>query len=178
MLAMVAHHHGSAEIEVPSIGLLSKSNGQGERTAMQALPTRPIPTMVLALGFIHAFSSFAASAHDARSIIDEIKGDDRRWDWFSSLKQPGTTFSCCSFLDCHQTEARQLVDKTWTAVIRDYKGTRWVEIPPNKIVKRPLSIDGDAYICYGEGSATHRENDDEPAYDSTIYCFVPPIPGY
>src|SRR5262249_14043740 len=138
------------------------------------------PRMVLAAAFVvvRLLSPVAANAHDLKAITDEIKGDDRRWDWFSSLKQPGTVFPCCNFLDCHQTQAKQLVDRSWTAVIRDYKGTRWVAIPPGKIVKRPLSIDGDAYICYSEGAETHSEDEDDPAYDATIYCFVPPIPGY
>ena len=145
---------------------------------MHALPARLALAIMFGLGFVRTVWPVAVNAHDAKAIADEVRGDDRRWDWFSSLRQPGTRFSCCNFLDCHQTEARQLVDRTWTAVIRDYKGTRWVAVPPSKVVKRPLSIDGDAYICYGEAAATHREDDDEPAYDATIYCFVPPIPGY
>src|SRR5215831_4763166 len=110
----------------------------------------PLTRASLALVFVvvRLVSPLAAAAHDLKAITEEINGDDRRWDWFSSLKQPGTPFPCCNFLDCHQTEAKQLVDHSWTAIIRDYNGMRWVAIPPGRVVKRPLSIDGDAYICY------------------------------
>lgn len=123
-------------------------------------------------------------AHDSKAWSQLANGDSRRSDWFNSLKQPSNGISCCNISDCQQTQARQRPDQSWEAVIDDYKGHRWVAIPPDKVVKRPLSIDGEAYICASKGSAGGMvyEGSGEmykaSPYDATIYCFVPPIPGY
>lgn len=104
--------------------------------------------------------------HDAKAWIDMANGDDHRSNWFNSLKQPSNGITCCNLSDCHETDAKQLADGSWTAVIEDPGGKRWTAIPPDKVVKRPLSIDGAAYLC----NAVYVIND--------IYCFIPPIPGY
>ena len=107
-----------------------------------------------------------ARPHDAQAIADAAMGDLRRGDWFSSLTQPDNGISCCNLADCEQTSARQLADRSWEAIIVDPKGRRWTAVPPNKIVTRIRSIDGEAYICNAK-TAIDR-----------IYCFVPPVPGY
>lgn len=129
-------------------------------------------------------------AHDMKALEASAKGDDRRSDWFKSLKQPGgKDIGCCSLTDCRQTEAKQLPSGNWVAVLKDYLGSRWVNVPPEKVLKRPLSIDGEAYICNSDGyrggfnyAGPYGGGGGGVYYSapmkSEILCFIPPIPGY
>lgn len=121
-----------------------------------------------------------AHAHDMAATTDPQRGA-----WFESLKQPKSGTSCCNLTDCHQTQARQLLDHSWQAVMVDGMGSRWVDIPPDKVVTKPLSVDGEAYLCHSDGSkggwtssmyGTGRFFEAPSA--GLIYCFVPPIPGF
>lgn len=89
--------------------------------------------------------------------------------WFKSLKQPGTNISCCDISDCRRTEAEWRGDG-WTAIVNG----KWREIPAGKILKKPHSIDGDAYVCNGP---EWRDDDGGEVTPGTIYCFVPPDMG-
>jgi hypothetical protein len=114
-------------------------------------------------------TTVSAAAHDAKAFADAARGDMRRWQWFEELRQPINNEPCCNMTDCYRTEAKQLSDGSWTAMLTDYKGKRWVQISAEKVVKHPLSIDGEAYICNSLGMG----------YEETaIFCFIPPIPGY
>lgn len=104
-----------------------------------------------------AFTVSTCHAHDAAAMTDQ-----KRNDWFTSLKTPNGS-SCCNLTDCKQSEARQLPDQSWEAKI----GDKWWPIPPEKVLKNPKSIDGEAYLCHSNYLAS-----------PIIYCFVPPIPGY
>lgn len=121
-----------------------------------------------------------AHAHDAAALTDPQRGA-----WFESLKQPGNGSSCCNLEDCQQTKARQLPDQSWQAVMTDSMGSRWVSIPPDKVVTKPLSVDGEAYLCSSAGSkggwrSSMYGGDKyfEAPSQGLIYCFVPPIPGF
>lgn len=72
--------------------------------------------------------------------IGTARGQDRG-DWFKSLKQNGTGYSCCDISDCKETDA-DWQDGQWWATVN---GT-WMPIPPDKELD-VLSIDGDAYVC-------------------------------
>ena len=122
-----------------------------------------------ALAAILPIASVCADAHDAKTFVDAARGDMRRWQWFDELKQPTSGKPCCNMTDCYRTEAKQLPDGSWKAILTDYKGKHWVRIPPDKIVEHPLSIDGEAYICNSLGMGYE---------DAVIFCFIPPIPGY
>jgi hypothetical protein len=89
--------------------------------------------------------------------------DQTRSDWFKSLLQPGTEFSCCDISDCRRTEARWERGQWWAEI----KGT-WRPIPATAVVNHPISIDGDAYVC------ASNINDWRIRIDPVIYCFVPP----
>lgn len=83
-------------------------------------------------------------------------------DWFESLRQPGTGYSCCSISDCKKVPATDVDwrDGQWWAIVKDGKGVaEWTPIPPEKELEKQ-SIDGDAYVC---SSPSRR-----------IYCFVRP----
>lgn len=75
--------------------------------------------------------------------------------WFESLKQPETGVSCCDTSDCRATRAEYRTGQWWAEVLG-----RMTPIPSNKVLKTPLSFDGDAYVCASPHGA--------------IYCFVPP----
>lgn len=85
--------------------------------------------------------------------------DADRGAWFESLKQPDTGMSCCSISDCAATKAEWRGGQ-WHAVVLG----RMTPIPSEKIVRTPLSIDGDAYVCASPVG--------------TIWCFVPPPQGF
>lgn len=111
--------------------------------------------VILIVGFIGLTLCGRAWAADATF------GEPSRADWFKSLKQPITGHGCCDISDCQETEARQLRDGSWTAIVNG----QWKPIPPDKVLAKPLSIDGSAYVCNG-------------AVSGSIYCFVPPIGMY
>jgi hypothetical protein len=124
-----------------------------------------IPAVALILSTVPEY----AQGHDAKAFADAAQGDTRRWQWFDELKQPTNGKPCCNMIDCYRTEAKQLPDGSWRAITIDNMGKRWVQVPSEKVVKYPLSIDGEAYICNSHGN-TLRGGD--------IFCFIPPIPGY
>jgi hypothetical protein len=101
----------------------------------------------------------------------------QRAEWFASLRTPSGR-SCCELSDCHRTEATLQADGSWFAVVDG----KWRRIPPEKVLKSPQSIDGDAYVCNGKPwSGSNQVNGaivNAPPSAGAIYCFVPPIPGY
>lgn len=104
----------------------------------------------------------------AYSLADEAEAvarDPSRGAWFQSLRMPTSGKSCCDISDCRQTEARQNVDGSWTAIVNG----EWRPIPADRVLQQPVSIDGEAYVCNAPdvGFAT-----------GVIYCFVPPVPGF
>ena len=122
-----------------------------------------IGAVVLGFGMI----ALGLSPVFAQTVPDHMQmyhADPHYDQWFRSLKQPGSQISCCSLNDCDQTVA-ELRDGAWWAQVRGI----WRQIPPEKIVKTPLSIDGEAYVCANPSMRPDLTN---------IYCFVPPIPGY
>jgi hypothetical protein len=114
-------------------------------------------------------TTLGVDAHDAKAFADAMQGDWRRWQWFDELKQPTSGKPCCKMTDCYRTEARQLADRTWTAIVIDCKGRHWLPIPSDKVVENPRSIDGEAYVCNSLCMGYE---------ETTISCFIPPIPGY
>lgn len=106
---------------------------------------------------VAAWLTFAHAA-DPSERNDPIRGK-----WFGSLKT-SDGHSCCDVSDCNATKA-DWRDGQWFADVRGLERA----IPPEKVLKHPQSIDGEAYVC-----ATAIGN---PAY-ATIYCFIPPSPGY
>jgi hypothetical protein len=86
-------------------------------------------------------------------------GAQDRGAWFKSLKNPTNGASCCDVADCLQTEARW--QGGWFAT---HPSGRVVAVPPDVVLKKPMSIDGEAYACWLGSSTTMR-------------CFVPPSPG-
>lgn len=91
-----------------------------------------------------------------------------RGDWFSSLKMPSGG-SCCDVADCRATSAEWRGGQWWALV----EGML-VPIPPERVLRHPHSIDGDAYVC--NAPAPMLLNGGAPGAP-TIYCFVPPDTG-
>jgi len=84
--------------------------------------------------------------------------DAQQDQWMRSLIRPDTGTSCCNLNDCSPTDA-EWRDGQWWAV---YQG-EWRAIPPEKVLSKPLSMDGEAWLC---------------AMERTIFCFVPPLNSY
>ncbi len=109
------------------------------------------------------WSSTAVMAHDMAAFSDK-----KRDDWYRSLMRPDTKTSCCHLTDCKMTVAVQ-VDGIWWAEVKggspDVSGDGELQIPADKVLDHPLSIDGEAYVCMSPTT-------------QFVFCFVPPIPGY
>ena len=112
------------------------------------------------------------------------QASDRK-EWFDSLKVPGTSTGCCSIADCHRTSAQVDAHGQWLAQLRAewWPAPRWVAVPPERVLTRPRSIDGEAYVCQTPGiPATTRRTFNDRMYlavpiDPTVRCFVPPDLG-
>lgn len=164
-------------------GVFDDEDDRQDRYIFGTPPVGVIVTAVLigllAAGLMLALIVHAAHAHDAEAFADP-----QRAQWFDSLKQPGSTAGCCNVTDCRQTKAEQKPDGNWRAILTDYRGERWIDVPPGKVLKRPLSIDGEAYICNTSGTAGGQqyfgsgEMANMPPADGTVLCFIPPIPGF
>lgn len=106
-----------------------------------------------------------ASAVVAQESHMDLYHADPRYDaWIKSLMRPDTKTSCCSLNDCVVTTAEQR-NGVWWVNVRGH----WREVPPDKVVQTPLSIDGEAWVC---------ANPNGKPQVAAIYCFIPPIPGY
>lgn len=99
--------------------------------------------------------------------------------WFQSLKQPGSNLSCCDISDCRQTKA-EWREGQWFAMVEE----KWMPVPPERVLLKPHSIDGEAYVC---NTASRPAGEDYspgigivPVGPSTasILCFIPPTMGF
>jgi len=120
---------------------------------------RPAQAILVGLGLIvWAVIAFArpANADEAHMRMYHATADQD--DWMRSLTRPDTKTSCCNLSDCSPTDA-DWRDGQWWAVIRG----SWTPIPPGKVVKSPLSIDGEAWVCAGQ---------------TVVFCFIPPLNSY
>ena len=108
--------------------------------------------------------------------------------WFRSLKTPYSG-SCCSLNDCQRTEAewKQGEDGAWAwyASVESYRGRITIQIPADRVLDQPKSIDGEAYVCNtpgSEGGTTYSPYTpgatEVPASDPHVYCFIPPATSY
>jgi hypothetical protein len=120
----------------------------------------------------------AASSVDAGAI-------DRK-SWFESLTVPGTSTGCCSVADCHRTKARVDPHGHWWALLTAewWPSPKWVAVPPERVLTRPRSLDGEAYVCQTEGSLggttlgpINGETYLAAPVDPSVRCFVPPDLG-
>jgi len=109
-------------------------------------------------------------------------------EWYKSLRVPGTGGSCCSEADCRPVKSEYRKDGHWWALVPFDKAEKWLQVPPEKILKYPTKTaddEGRAVICTSGGS-TDGYNQYVPGgdgahwvapYDPYIYCFVPPDMG-
>jgi len=81
--------------------------------------------------------------------------DPTMHEWYESLKEPGTSFSCCSEADCRPAEYR-LGGNGYEAWLDD----KWVAVPPEKVLVGYTNPVGRAVVCRS------------PA-NGSILCFVP-----
>lgn len=116
-------------------------------------------------------STRPALSHDHKGYMQSAQGDNRRNEWFKGLwsnpaNTNGVRMSCCNLNDCTQVEAEQDGGGNWYVLVGQSRSR--VPVPPAAVLKSPLSIDGEAYVCWRSASAGQ----------SPVRCFVPPIPGY
>jgi len=117
-----------------------------------------------------------AKAHDV---------NHREFDgWYSGLKRPGTTASCCNVSDCHRTQAEYRADGWWARVgkpvyrsdaagkvyVADWVLLDFIHIPEDKILRQHDNPTGEAVICH----STPILIGVQPVI---LYCFVPPFEG-
>lgn len=74
--------------------------------------------------------------------------------WFKSLEQPGTGISCCSIADCRPVEWRTTAAGGYEALVTkenfapNVDQSRWVDIPPDKVLQRTDNPTGRAVMCW------------------------------
>jgi|SRR5579885_2195015 hypothetical protein len=76
-------------------------------------------------------------------------------DWYESLKEPGTTYPCCSIADCRPTDYRMGEDGYEVQF-----GGEWVKVPDDRVLKHQFNPVGRAVVCRSPVSGS-------------ILCFVP-----
>jgi hypothetical protein len=112
------------------------------------------------------YVAVAASLLINPAVAQESKPDysDRQLNsWYKSLKQPGTTTSCCDISDCSPVESRMAEDH-YEALIDD----QWWPVPPDRIILKKENPTGSAVACWGR---RYKASDGSPVF----HCFVPPV---
>jgi hypothetical protein len=84
-----------------------------------------------------------------------VTPDPALHEWYESLKEPGTTWPCCSEADCRPTDYR--MGATGYEVWVDQK---WLTVPREKVLVGYANPVGRAVVCRS------------PA-NGSILCFVP-----
>lgn len=110
------------------------------------------------LGFCLLVWALVPPARADEEHLRMYHADTQSDEWMRSLIRPDTGTSCCSLNDCSPTDA-EWRDGQWWAVVRG----EWWAVPPEKVLSKPLSMDGEAWICAGP---------------HVVYCFVPPLNSY
>lgn len=92
-------------------------------------------------------------------------------EWFKSLKQPGTSLSCCSISDCRRVDYRIGDDGRYEVMLDG----EWNKVPNHLVLRQKGNLVGRAVACYTTifGYGTLMGNG---AYDGDrieILCFVP-----
>ncbi len=130
-------------------------NGRQARFSGQACPV-PLALVIALAGFCVAAIAMPVQAD--MSHMQRFHADAQSDTWMRSLMRPDVGTSCCNLNDCTPTDA-EWKGGQWWAMIRG----QMTPIPPEKIVRSPLSMDGEAWVCVGT---------------VTIFCFVPPLSSY
>lgn len=93
--------------------------------------------------------------------------DPARDDWYRSLKDQNNV-SCCDLTDGSQINPEKVRQRgaVWFVDI----GKGFVPVPPERVIKAPVSIDGMPYIFMMMTPTVDSPNG--------IRCFVPPVGTY
>jgi hypothetical protein len=86
---------------------------------------------------------------------DDIPIDPALHDWYESLKEPGTTYPCCSIADCRPIDYR-MGGEGYEARIDE----EWVTVPDDRVLKNQPNPIGRAVLC-------------RSPVNGSILCFVP-----
>ncbi len=113
-----------------------------------------IIVILIGVAVLYPFPGARAGEEHIRLYHADAQQDQ----WMRSLTRPDTGTSCCNLNDCSPTDA-EWRDGQWWAM---YRG-QWRAIPPEKVLSKPLSMDGEAWLC---------------AMERTVFCFVPPLNNY
>ena len=83
--------------------------------------------------------------------------------WYKSLIQPGTAYSCCDLSDCRPVSSRIIDDHYEVLIDKRFTGAgepAWVPVPPDKILDHTSNPTGSAVACWRPGRG--------------VMCFVRP----
>jgi hypothetical protein len=94
-------------------------------------------------------------------------------EWFKSLRQPGTSVSCCSISDCRRVDFRIVTDGGYEVMVEG----EWYRVPDRFVLQQKGNQAGKAVACYttvfGYGTLTGAVYG---ADRIEILCFVPESP--
>jgi hypothetical protein len=105
--------------------------------------------------FCLVFALFAGTVLAWARPPEGVPADPALHEWYESLKEPGTAWSCCSVADCRPTEYR--MNGTGYEAWLD---NQWVRVPQERILVGYSNPVGRAVVCRS------------PA-NGAILCFVP-----
>lgn len=127
------------------------------RRVVIALQAAAIILTLLAAG------AMPAMAHDLAAWSDPARDQ-----WYRSLKVPGQSTSCCDFTDAAAMNP-DMVKQVGTQWFVDL-GEGFIPVPPERVVRAPVSIDGLPYIFMMAMPTADSPN--------AIRCFIAPVPTY
>ena len=130
-------------------------------------PMTAVFAILAVMGLLALTFCGRAHAHDMAAM-----SDPERDAWFRSLAVPyapgRTSYSCCDLRDGHHIDLDHVRERSALWFVDLGKG--FVTVPPDRVVKTPKTIDGEAYIFLMSAPTPDSPNG--------IRCFVPPNPGF
>lgn len=118
--------------------------------------------IVIALTLLAA-GAMPSMAHDMAAWSDPARDQ-----WYRSLKVPGSQTSCCDLSDrtvMNPDKVKQDSGGAWWVDL----GEGFIQVPPERVVRVPVSIDGLPYIFLMVRM---------PGSPMGIRCFIPPVGTY
>jgi hypothetical protein len=131
---------------------------------------------VAAPAAVRAFCAAAlivCSAYALAAPPSELAPNPALAEWFKNLRQPGTSFPCCSISDCRPVDYRLASDGRFEVMVEG----KWYKVPRRFVLQGMGNPLGRAVACYtttlgyGTLAGGTYEND-----QIEILCFVPELP--
>jgi len=120
-----------------------------------------------------AAALIACSVYALAAPPPELVPDPALAQWFKHLRQPGTSFPCCSISDCRPVDYRLASDGRYEVMVEG----NWYKVPRRFVLQRKGNPLGRTVACYtttlGYGTLAGGTYEGDQI---EILCFVPELP--